>query len=95
MNTLEFVALVREMRDAQKEFFKRRLPVDLARAKAAERDVDAALNLGVTLFATETLGTPAEPDQLGMFDEPDAADLLDLSDEQRPTDKNALGRLVP
>jgi hypothetical protein len=85
MNTMDFVTKVREMRQAQKDYFKNRLKSDLVKSKSLEREVDQALEEGVTVYATATLeeldGVPAEGEQLGMFDEPDAADPLDLSGE--------------
>lgn len=116
MNVIDFVTKVREMREAQKDYFQFRCAQTLGLAKSLERQVDAALEEGVTVYATETLknSAPAESEQLGLFgvdfaadgkdisatkewgcsddiavenelsdmsDEPDAADLLDLSGE--------------
>lgn len=81
MDAPEFVILVREMRAAQKAFFKSRLPGDVAKAKDFEKRCDKALDEGVTVYATATLettdGIPAEGEQIGMF--------LDDDADQRPT----------
>lgn len=48
----EFVKLVKEMRKAQKDFFKFRRPLDMQTAKQLEKDVDkmiAALEVQSTL----------------------------------------------
>jgi hypothetical protein len=84
MNAIEFVIEVRKMRLAQITFFGRgRKKSDLILAKQLEGSVDKALDEGMTVYATSTLeemdGVPAEGEQLGMFEEPDAGDLLDLS----------------
>lgn len=70
----EFIKLCKEMRDAQKAFFKSRLPGDVARAKDFEKRLDKAIEEGVTF----DISAPDEPTekQIGLF-EPDAADLLD------------------
>lgn len=107
MNMIDFVTKVREMRQAQKDYYQFRCAQTLGLAKSLERQVDVALEEGVTVYATATLknSAPAEGEQLGMFgvdfaadgeditatnelrdiriigDEPDAADLLDLSGE--------------
>lgn len=43
MSDPEFRALVREMRDAQKEYFRCRMREVLVRSKQLEKQVDAAL----------------------------------------------------
>ena len=76
MNMIDFVTKVRETREAQRDYFRGRMQTKLVLAKSLEQVVDKALMEGVTLYATSTLekmdGTPAEGEQLGMFDEPDA-----------------------
>ncbi len=44
MNVEEFITLVREMRDAQKEYFKTRNKIILAKSKDLERKVDKMLS---------------------------------------------------
>ena len=81
MNALEFVNKVRDMRAAQKAYFKKRLQGDLITSKQMEAEVDKALKEGVTLYATATLesmdGEPAEGIQQGDFMD----DLLDTPEE--------------
>lgn len=48
MQHLEFVKLVREMREAQKSFFRGRLQTDLQRSKQLERQVDSELAKYIT-----------------------------------------------
>lgn len=55
MNALEFVNKVRELRQAQKQYFKTRLNGDLVKAKQLEAEVDKALAEGVTVRETHTL----------------------------------------
>lgn len=43
MTHAEFLALVAAMREAQKDYFRRRAPADLERSKNLEREVDRAL----------------------------------------------------
>jgi hypothetical protein len=43
LNVMEFIELVREMRAAQKEYFKKRSKDVLNRSKELERKVDAEL----------------------------------------------------
>ena len=45
MTLAEFVALVAAMRGAQKDYFKRRTPADLDRARNLEREVDRAVRV--------------------------------------------------
>ena len=75
MNVMEFIAKVREMREAQVKYFHFRCSASCREAKALEREVDAALEEGVTVYATCTLenmkGVPAEGERLGTFVEPD------------------------
>lgn len=85
MNAPEFVMKVREMRAAQKTYFKTRLQGDLIKSKQLEAEVDKALKEGVVLYATATLeemdGEPAEGIQQLGFDVS-----LDTPATQRPTD---------
>ena len=48
---LEFIRLVKRMRLAQKEYFRSRSSDNLERAKRYEREVDAAINPQIDLFA--------------------------------------------
>lgn len=56
MNVPEFFETVKRMRDAQKAYFKSRLPGDLVTAKKLESQVDLALRDGLQddLKPTET-----------------------------------------
>lgn len=47
MNVSEFTRVVKEMRDAQKAYFKNRLREDLVRSKELERRVDQAISEGI------------------------------------------------
>lgn len=67
MNAIDFVNKVRDMRAAQKTYFKTRLQGDLIKSKQLEADVDKALKEGVTVYATATL-EETEGEQIGMFD---------------------------
>ena len=49
MNAIVFVEKVRELRTAQKAFFKNRLKSDLARSKQLEVEIDKALADGITV----------------------------------------------
>ena len=55
MNIEQFVSKVREMRKAQKDYFKGRMTGDLMLAKRLEREVDEALAEGVSLRAAAPL----------------------------------------
>jgi len=66
MNITEFVDKVREMRQAQKTYFKTRLQGDLIKSKQLESIVDKALAEGVTIYETHTLEEEAQ--QLGLLD---------------------------
>ena len=76
MNAMEFVNTVREMRTAQKDYFKNRLRTDLIRSKELERAVDKALAEGVTVFETKSLAGEVEQMALG-FGEFDAGDIFE------------------
>lgn len=47
MNVSEFTRTVRDMREAQKAYFKNRLRSDLIRSKELEAQVDSALKEGI------------------------------------------------
>ena len=47
MNVSEFNRTVKEMRQAQKDYFKHRLQSDLIKSKELERKVDKALEEGI------------------------------------------------
>lgn len=47
MNVIEFVRAVRDMREAQRAYFKNRLRTDLIRSKELETLVDKALRDGI------------------------------------------------
>jgi hypothetical protein len=72
VNAEAFVILVDLMRNAQRAYFKSRYQKDLIRSKQLERQVDQALEKGISF--------PSEPDedtQIGMFVEAD-------HDEEQP-----------
>ncbi len=66
MNVSEFTRLVKEMREAQKAWFKNRLRGDLIRSKDLERRVDKALADGI-VFDLDIVSS-VEPGQLDLFD---------------------------
>lgn len=49
MNAIVFIEKVRELRTAQKSFFKNRLKGDLVRSKQLEAEIDKALADGITV----------------------------------------------
>ena len=67
MNAQEFVEKTGEMRAAQKRYFTEgRKQADLIEAKRLEKLVDVALAEAVEL-----------DEQIGLFDEPDAGDMIE------------------
>ena len=75
MNMIEFIEKVRLMRQAHNAYFRSRLQSDLVSAKRLEKEVDAALEEGVTIHETHTLEEQMPIDeQIQMF-ERDAGDL--------------------
>lgn len=66
MNVSEFTRLVKEMRQAQKAWFKDHERGDLIRSKDLERRVDKALADGI-IFDLDIVSF-VEPEQLDLFD---------------------------
>jgi hypothetical protein len=70
MNASNFVRLVREMRKAQKAYFKQRLSGDLATSKRLEGQVDQALEDGIVGVDEEVVMSPAVyAEQMALMEE--------------------------
>jgi len=66
MNVSQFVKTVKEMRDAQKAYFKSRLRTDLIHSKELEKRVDDAISEGV-VFDLDIEVMSNEPEQGNLF----------------------------
>lgn len=67
MNVSEFTRLVRDMRAAQKAWFRDHERGDLIRSKDLERRVDKALADGI-VFDLDIVSSVETPDQLDLFE---------------------------
>ena len=63
MNAKEFFLKVREMREAQKQYFKFRTSLDLARSKKLEKEIDDEIK------RVDELMKPREPTMEDLFPE--------------------------
>lgn len=71
MNVSQFTKAVKEMRDAQKAYFKLRLRSDLIKSKELEQKVDRALAEGI-VFDLDIEVVKNEPEQGSLFEEENA-----------------------
>lgn len=69
MNVSEFTRMVKEMRDAQKKYFKSRLRSDLIASKELEKRVDQALADGIVFDLDIEVVRNEEPEQGELFTE--------------------------
>lgn len=60
----EFIELVREMRNAQKEYFKTRNQTALRNSKALETEIDKEIER-----VNNIIGTPQQPKQTNLFND--------------------------
>ena len=82
MDIEQFIELVRQLRAAQKAYFKDRKQSDLIEARKLEREVDQALADGVIVPILEEMdGEPAEGLQMGLFMEEGQISLLETDEE--------------
>jgi len=68
MNVSKFLRTVRDMRDAQKKYFKSRLRSDLIASKELEKQVDQALADGIVFDLDIEVLRNEEPEQGELFE---------------------------